>query len=219
MDTSASGQRFDPGDLPLDATETEPPVPTDSRVPSESRPAALSVVADGVLAARAAEGDVAAIEALIHRYKSLMRAVVACLLGSVSDADDVVQETLVLAWRQLSHLQDHSAVRSWLMRIATRQAITRLRARPKELPLVEPATVATDDNQPETMAIRNAELRALSHALDALSEDQRRCWLLREAAGLSYEDIAEEMGVSASTVRGKLARARSSLCVQMEGWR
>jgi RNA polymerase sigma-70 factor (ECF subfamily) len=69
------------------------------------------------------------------------------------------------------------------------------------------------------VAVRNAELRALSVALDKLPEDQRQCWLLREIAELSYTEIAEEMRLSPATVRGKLARARTNITAQMEGWR
>ena len=73
--------------------------------------------------------------------------------------------------------------------------------------------------QPERSAIQNERLAALSRALDRLKEDQRRCWLLREVAELSYAEIAEEMNMTDSTVRGLLARARASIAIEMEGWR
>ncbi|MGQ2914651.1 RNA polymerase sigma factor [Microbacterium aurantiacum] len=59
----------------------------------------------------------------------------------------------------------------------------------------------------------------MSAALDELADDQRRAWLLREVADLSDAEIAEEMTTSASTVRGLLSRARSSITIRLEDWR
>lgn len=176
-------------------------------------------VTDAVLATRAADDDVAAFEALVRRHGSLMRAYVARMLGSVSDADDVVQESLLLAWRQLPALRDPAAVKSWLMTITSRQALTHLRRRPTDLPLPPQQIAASREAEPENVAIRSAQLRTLSEALDVLGEQDRQCWLLREVAELSYEQIAEELCISPSTVRGKLARARAHIYAQMEGWR
>lgn len=62
-------------------------------------------------------------------------------------------------------------------------------------------------------------MRALAQALAELPETQRQCWLLREVGGESYSEIAEHLGITATAVRGKLARARESLVVAMEDWR
>jgi len=179
----------------------------------------LEGVADAILVERAVDGDTAAFETLIRRHGPLMRAYTARIVGSMADADDVVQDAFHTAWRRLPELRDPAAVRPWLMRIASRLALTYLRRKPADvaLPALEVALPA--DGQPENVAVRNAQLKALSVALDTLSEDQRRCWLLREVAELSYDDIAQEMEVPTATVRGKLARARASIYAQMEGWR
>lgn len=181
--------------------------------------AQLLVVADEILARRAIDGDTAAFEALIRRHGPLMRAYAARIVGSVTEADDVVQDAFYTAWRRLPELRDPAAVKPWLMRITSRLAFTYLRRKPADesLPVLEPASPA--DTQPENVAVRNAQLGALSAALDTLPEDQRRCWLLREVAELCYDDIATELDIPRSSVRGKLARARASIYAQMEGWR
>lgn len=176
-------------------------------------------VADAILAERAADGDAAAFEALIRRHGPLMRAYVARIVGSQTAADDVVQEAFYTAWRKLPELRDPAAVKSWLMRIAGRIAYTHIRRRPDEVGLPLAEIPVREDFQPEDVAVRNAQLTALSKALDALPEDQRRCWLLREVAELTYDEIAQDMDIPKATVRGKLARARSSIYAQMEGWR
>lgn len=178
----------------------------------------LSAAADEVIVGRAVQGDIAAFEVLVRRHGPLMRAYVSRIVGSLHEADDVVQETLYTAWRRLPELRDPKTVRAWLMRIASRQAFKHLRRRADvdPLPMLEVSTPV--GSHPENVAIRNAQLQALASALDNLPEDLRQCWLLREIAELSYDDIATELGIPATTVRGKLARARSSIYAQMEGW-
>ncbi|MET0672164.1 MAG: RNA polymerase sigma factor [Microbacterium pygmaeum] len=176
-------------------------------------------IADEILAERAADGDAEAFEALIRRYGPLMKAYVARIVGSHAAADDVLQEAFYTAWRKLPELRDPAAVKAWLMRIAGRIAYTQIRRRPDEVGLPLAEITVREDFQPENVAVRNAQLSALSVALDALPEDQRRCWLLREVAELSYDEIAQDMEIPKATVRGKLARARSSIYAQMEGWR
>lgn len=179
----------------------------------------LRDVADEILVERAVEGDTEAFATLIRRHGPLMRAYVSRIVGSLSEADDVVQEALYTAWRRLPELRDPSAVKAWLMRIASRHAFTHIRRRPTDVPLPEFESATPSDLQPESVAIRNAQLRALAAALDTLPEDLRQCWLLREIAELSYDDIAKELDIPRTTVRGKLARARASIYAQMEGWR
>lgn len=179
----------------------------------------LVSVPDAILVQRAAQSDPAAFGEIVRRHSPLVRAYVYRIVGSLSDTDDVVQDAFVTAWKQLPTLRDPSAVRAWLMRIAGRQALAFVRRRPPEDDL-EGATLATrEDDQPERSAVRSAQLAALSDALSGLKEDQRRCWLLREVAECSYAEIAEQMEISESTVRGLLARARASIARTMEGWR
>jgi RNA polymerase sigma-70 factor (ECF subfamily) len=181
--------------------------------------ASLAPVPDATLAAGAQDGDVEAFQALIQRHAGLMRAYAARIVGSVSEADDVVQNAFLIAWRQLDTLRDPAAVKAWFMRITSREAYAWVKKRPPEVHLDGYDTTQQERHQPESTAIRNAQLAALSAALDTLTEEQRRCWLLREVAELSYAEIAEEMDTPPSTVRGLLSRARASLTIQMEGWR
>ncbi|PZT96952.1 RNA polymerase sigma factor [Microbacterium kunmingense] len=179
----------------------------------------LDEISDEILAERAISGDAAAFEALIARHGALIRAYVSRIVGSLTDADDVTQEALYTAWRRLPELRDPAAVKPWLMRVASRHAFAHLRHPPptEALPILDAAYPST--MEPENVAVRNAQLTALADALEALPEQERRCWLLREVGELSYDDIAKELGIPRSTVRGKLARARASIYAQMEGWR
>jgi RNA polymerase sigma-70 factor (ECF subfamily) len=67
--------------------------------------------------------------------------------------------------------------------------------------------------------IAPAQLDALNAALQTLTPEQRSVWVLKEVGGNSYEEIAEQVGASVATVRGRLARARQALLERMEEWR
>lgn len=179
----------------------------------------LHDVPDRILVQRAVDGDTAAFGEILRRHSSLVRAYVYRIVKSVADTDDVVQDAFVTAWKQLPTLRDPSAVKSWLMRIAGREALALATRRSREDALDDATLPPSSAAQPERSAIQNDRLAALSRALDRLKEDQRRCWLLREVAELSYAEIAEEMNMTDSTVRGLLARARASIAIEMEGWR
>lgn len=181
--------------------------------------ASLGEISDQILVERAVDQDADAFGELVRRHSPLMRAYVSRIVGSLSAADDVVQDAFLVAWKQLPSLRDGSAVRAWLMRIASREALLQVKRRPSEAALEGFDVAVSADTQPESRAVRNAQLHALSLALDELPEGQRRCWLLREVADMSYHEIAAELDLPVSTVRGNLARARTSIMIRMEEWR
>ncbi len=184
-----------------------------------ARAESLGEAGDGTLASRAADGDIDAFDLLVRRHSPLMRAYVYRIVGSLTETDDVLQEALIIAWRELPTLRDPSAVRAWMMRIASRSASAHLRRHVPERDLDGVQPIAQPDAQPEAVAIRAAELGALARALATLPDAQRQSWLLREVEGLSYADIASQLELPVSTIRGDLARARASITIQMEGWR
>jgi RNA polymerase sigma-70 factor (ECF subfamily) len=177
----------------------------------------LSEADDRTVASRAADGDIRAFEILMRRYGSLMNAYAARIVRP-SDAEDVVQETFVTAWQDLPTLENLGSVRSWLITIVTRKSVDRLRSRRDQESLDDHEVEDTADG-PEATAAASSLDEALSQALSDLPEDQRRCWVLRELAGYGYQEIAEELGIPVSTVRGLLARSRKTLVREMEAWR
>jgi len=174
---------------------------------------------DRTLAGRAADGDVRAFEVLVRRYGPLMRAYAVRILQSNDESDDVLQESFIVAWRQLPDLDDGGVVKSWLMRIVSRKCLDRIRARREHVDIDDVQPAAPASQSPPRLAEVHSTYDALGVALRTLPENQRECWVLREIAEYSYEDIGEAIGVPASTVRGLLARARKNLIHQMEVWR
>ncbi|GAA4190901.1 RNA polymerase sigma factor [Gryllotalpicola kribbensis] len=174
---------------------------------------------DRIVAGRAADGDADAFRVLILRYGPLMRGYARRILNSSDEVDDVVQDAFITAWQQLPNLERPEAVRSWLMRIVAHKAIGRLRARRPQLDITEIEPPAPETASPQRITEQRSQLEELSAALGELPEAQRQCWVLREVAGYSYDDIAGELDIPLSTVRGLLARARKYLIVRMEAWR
>ena len=179
----------------------------------------LESIPDQTLSDRAADGDVRAFEVLVRRYGPLMRVYASRILGSNDEMDDVVQESFITAWQQLPTLENGAAVKSWLMRIVSRKSVDRVRARRRHLDIDLTDPPAPAQHSPDRLAEAGSQAEALTRALAALPEDQRRCWMLRELAECSYGDIAAELELPVTTVRGLLARARKTLLQEMEEWR
>lgn len=180
---------------------------------------ALVDLDDGVLAGRSADGDVRAFEVLIRRHTPLLRAYARRTLGSTDELDDVVQETFITAWNRLDGLEDRTHVKAWLMRILSRKCLDRIRARRVHDDVTALEVAAPADDAPERVAEARDREHAVEVALAQLPEAQRRCWLMKEVLEYRYEEIAEELDVPLSTVRGLLSRARKNMIRLMEGWR
>ncbi len=179
----------------------------------------LADLDDAVLAGRSSDGDVRAFEVLIRRYTPLLRAYARRTLGSTDELDDVVQETFITAWSRLDALDDRAKVKSWLMRILSRKCIDRIRARREHLDVTELEVAAPRHDAPDRVAEARSREEAVETALAELPEAQRRCWVMKEVLEYRYEDIAEELDLPVSTVRGLLSRARKNMIRLMEAWR
>ncbi|MEV5344115.1 RNA polymerase sigma factor [Streptomyces achromogenes] len=176
---------------------------------------------DGLLAARAAEGDEDSFAVLVQRHGRPLLALARCMLGDPQDAEEAVQDAFVSAWRRLPEYRHGAEFRTWMHRITVNRCLTMRRHRPPPLPLDAVAERAAKDawSQPARSAEQDAATAALSRALDGLDAGQRICWILREVQGLSYKEISHVTRSSEQTVRGRLFRARRSLQEAMSPWR
>ncbi|MEB4613715.1 RNA polymerase sigma factor [Leucobacter sp. M11] len=186
---------------------------------SERYRSPLESADDRIVAGRASDGDTVAFAVLVRRYSPMMRAYARRILPGTAEVDDVVQYAFITAWEQFPKLEDPGRVKSWLMRITSRKAIDRIRATRTHVDVTEMEIPAPDHGTPPRQAEARAGVAALSDALRQLPDAQRECWVLREIGDYSYEEIAEELGLPVSTVRGLLSRARKDIIVRMEQWR
>ena len=134
-------------------------------------------------------------------------------------AEDVVQETMIKAWRHAPVGEDGAIPRQWLMKVARNTAISLLRARREDLhgPDTLPETGGGVET-PRAVESRVA-LDDLWAALVQLDEDARALIVMREVDGFSYEEIAEALGLPLPTVKTRLFRARRALKDAMKEWR
>ena len=140
------------------------------------------------------------------------------MLGSRSEAEDAVQETLLRAWRHHARFQGRCRLDSWLHRIATNVCVDMLNARSKRAEPVDPASLqsapledAADIDPAEQTLTDEAFRLAMVVAIERLPARQRAVLTLREVFGWRASEIAELLGISVAAVNSLLQRARASL--------
>ena len=159
----------------------------------------------------AQRGDHAAFHELVDRYASQLYRLAFSLVDNAADAEDVVQEAFLGAFRGLRSFEHRSSVKTWLVRILVRQAAGHFRRtkrhRGRMVRLEEtlaPQLVAPAGAKPGVRMDINAAIRSLS-------PERREVIVLRELQGMSYEEIAQVLGIPRGTVESRLFRARRDL--------
>ena len=138
-----------------------------------------------------------------------LRAFARTMLPDRSDADDLVQETLLRGIANLHLFRPGTNLKSWLFTIMRNTFYTSLKVRKRERPGDVDCVASVRAVQPtQDWAVRGGEIRA---ALDALSPEQREVVVLVGALGVSYEDAAVICGCAVGTIKSRLNRARSKI--------
>ncbi|NOY54803.1 MAG: RNA polymerase sigma factor [Actinobacteria bacterium] len=166
------------------------------------------------------DGPSATILDLFDRYADGVFTLGYRLLGDRHLAEDVVQETFLSVLRGIASYREEGPIAGWLYRIAYRSAIAQQRKR-RDLP-TDPADMidlvghATDDV--ERTVISRELLVAMDRAISALTPPLGAAFVLREIEGLSTQEVAQALEISASSVKMRLARARKALRSRLKGY-
>lgn len=171
------------------------------------------------LVARAKAGDGRAFEHLALAEERALYRHAARIVGPGPDAEDVVQDALISAWKSMSSFEGAN-FRAWIFRIVTNRALDRVRSRKRhpELPLEPPddedvvwaEPVAPGPELSEIAASREA-VKLVEEALATVPDEQRAALLLRDVEGFDYAEIAVITGVEVGTVKSRIHRARVSV--------
>jgi RNA polymerase sigma-70 factor (ECF subfamily) len=171
---------------------------------------------DAALIARAVvQDDRHAFAELVRRHQSTVRACLRKLAaGNHALADDLAQETFVLAWRNLKSFRQEARFSTWLYRIATNLAIDVLRSRgSRERTHVAHLRLVGDTvapSAPRQVAEQEVQ-RIFTELAEHLSPSQRTAFVLREVEGLSTAEVSRVLGCSEATVRNHVFQARAVL--------
>ena len=183
----------------------------------------LQTSQEAALVAELKAGSEEAFAYVLDRYRNPVYALVARILGSDTDAADVVQNVFVKIFRGMPQFHAQSSLKTWIYRIAVRESLNHRRGwfrRHVHEPFsideehCEPAAARAEaphaDNPYEKLEL--AERQALVQAaLDVLPRPYRAVLLLREMEELRYDEIAEVLAVPEGTVKSRLMRARELL--------
>ncbi len=144
-------------------------------------------------------------------YRQLLRA-----CGNREDAEDVLIEALLKAYRSLGQLRESNAFRSWLAQIG-RRVCWQLKEREALMPLMQLSAMEEEPELPagvpsvETQAARNQMKALLQRAIESLPDAEREVYVLRDVQELGGEETASKLNITAAAMKSRLHRARANM--------
>jgi RNA polymerase sigma-70 factor (ECF subfamily) len=178
---------------------------------------------------RARQGDGRAFEQLAREVERPLYRHAARMLGP-DDAEDVVQDALLSAWKSLSSFEGTS-FRAWIFRIVTNRALDRIRSRRRHPQVALDPSSDEDEGAwtepvapgPElaSIAADREAVRVVEEALAMIPAEQRAALLLRDVEGFAYEEIATITSTEVGTVKSRIHRGRLAVrnVLVSRGWR
>lgn len=177
---------------------------------------------DQLLVERVQHGDKKAFELLVSKYQRKLMRLVSRLVHDQAEAEDVVQEAFIKAYRALANFRGDAAFYTWLYRIGINTAKNHLVSQGRRAPTSTDADIEEaetfvdadglrDMNTPESLLASKQIAATVNSAMMSLPEELRNAISLREIEGMSYEEIAEVMSCPIGTVRSRIFRAREAI--------
>lgn len=174
-------------------------------------------------------GDREEFARMVEKYSGLIYRLGLKMMGDAQDAEDILQETFIKAYRHLDGFDGRSSLSTWLYRIATNEALMTLRRKrpqmvsvedpyPNEDSLPEPMQIVDWCCHPESEMMSEESQRHLDQAIETLTESLRVVFLLRDIEGLSTRETAEVLGLSEAAVKTRLSRARLHLREELSAY-
>ena len=176
-------------------------------------------VPDSELLSRVIDGDLAAFDVVVDRYKGRLLNFVFRFIGDKEVAEDIVQETFLRAYRKRTYYEAIANFSTWLFTIAGNLAKTELRQRKRWRLLSldwndETQTgfdIADESYRPDRVTESELIQRSIQRAIDSLPLNYKQVVILRDIDGMSYQDIAKIVGCPVGTVKSRVNRGRLRL--------
>lgn len=181
-------------------------------------------LSDLALVERISTGDQLAFEAVMRKYNGKLYRIARAILKNDSDAEDVLQDAYLDAYRHIGEFRGRSELATWLTRIVINQALMRVRKERRRSSIVpfrsalmyetdSPEAQVPDQQSesPSASAIRAETRRMLERRIDELPVAFRTVFIMREVEEMSVEETARCLSITPATVRTRLFRARTLL--------
>jgi RNA polymerase sigma-70 factor (ECF subfamily) len=175
----------------------------------------LTTLADEELVRRAQEEDDRAFGELVTRYEAKVYSLALKMVRNPEDAEDVLQDTFLRAYRGIKSFKGHSTFSTWIYRITANSALMRLRK--KQLPTVSiedqderdaPVNIADWSPGPVDQLLTQELQKVMDDAIEALPAEFRQVFVLRDIEEISNAEVAEILDLSVAAVKSRLHRAR-----------
>jgi RNA polymerase sigma-70 factor (ECF subfamily) len=175
---------------------------------------------DGGALQRARSGDSSAFREVVERHSRAVFRLAYRMTGNEQDAEDVVQETFLRAWKQIDHYEARSSFSTWLHRIAANCSLDLIRVRKRRDERQEQttddhqgtfATLAAPSPAPDRLFYGTEVQRHVGDALGTLTPQERTAFILRHFEGLSIEEIGDALGTGVNATKNSIFRAVQKL--------
>jgi RNA polymerase sigma-70 factor (ECF subfamily) len=169
------------------------------------------VVSDRDLVVRCQQGDSAAFDTLYERYAARLYTVACRMVGSRADADDLLQEIFLLAFRRLGTFRGEASIGTWLYRLAMNRCLDHVRSRAARH---EALTGSLEESSETPVAPRYAPGSVsptridLERAIERLPEHCRAVFLLHDVQGFNHQEVGEILGIAEGTSKSQVHKAR-----------
>ena len=182
--------------------------------------AAGSRVEEQALIDRCRKGELAAFEAIYRAHSGRLYSLASRMLGNPADAEDLLQEIFLAAFRKLDSFRGDSALGTWLYRLATNLCLDHLRSRATKSGQLTDALEeepALADASSRRLADRAVDRMDIERALTQLPPGCRTAFVLHDVEGLEHREVAELLGIAEGTSKSQVHKARLRLRAILSG--